>query len=75
MFIERGLALVDQAERRILSSQPDSDLHSSEDCPLCLLQQLRVYELSQQLEQRTRQILFGYRWTRRLAQGRLLRRD
>jgi len=53
--------LLDQLEQRILSSQPDSELHQSEDCPLCLLEELRVYELSRELEQRTRRILRRFR--------------
>ena len=59
--IRLSIGLLDQLEQRILSSQPDSDLHQSEDCSLCLLEELRVYGLSRELELKARRILHSLR--------------
>ena len=49
--------LVDQIEQRILSSQPDSQLHDSETCPLCSIETMASYGLDQAIVERTRRIL------------------
>ena len=68
------LDLVDQLESRVLSSQPDGELHDPETCLCCQLELVRLYELEEELEKRTRRILVDFHRTHRPAQGRELPR-
>jgi len=54
-------SVFDDVDARILSSVPEGPVHDPDDCPLCQLETLRLYDLTEQLQQKTRRILHRFR--------------
>ncbi len=54
-------SIFDDVDARILSSLPEGPVHDPDQCPLCQLETLRLYDLTEQLQQKTRQILHSLR--------------
>jgi len=61
-------------ERRVHSSQPDSDVHDPDTCLCCGFERLRLFELEDEVMERARRILLNLDRTHRPAQGRELPR-
>ena len=58
---ESALAELDDTKPPPLPEVPPAPVHDPDDCPLCQLETLRLYDLTEQLQQKTRQILHSLR--------------